>query len=332
LHARTGSIVVVISAALLGTHGHACAADGDAPADAGAAAASADAVLAKYFPPPVDGPALRLPLTPTRLYVDGALATTDDLSALPYIAGKGRNLRFAAGGSWRWNDFAFTGELPFTQVTTLDVSAIPGGMPIPQDAHQTAVALGDLRLGAEWTEHLSPAWVGGFGLRARVPTHTTRFQFHLVDGSLASYVFPYYFHFEPTAILGGTLGRFTFVLNQGAIVILGPDGEFSDMVIHVPTIVFWDAAYAVSYAPLDFFGASVELATDVQLNHVGGIDFQKLNDVRSVWIAPALQFHLDAYRLDLVARLGLTRGANLFGVIEYAGTSSYMVRVSRTFN
>ena len=107
-----------------------------------------------------------------------------------------------------------------------------------------------------------------------------------MDGSLADFSIPYYFHVEPTLILGGALGRFTFVVNQGAIALLGPDGNFQDQHIIVPTIYFWDAHYAVSYAPWSFLGASVELATDVQLNHIAGVDFAKFNDIRAVWVAP----------------------------------------------
>jgi hypothetical protein len=304
-------------------------AEADVPPEAGA---DVDAVLAQYYPAPVDGPALRLPVSPTRLYVDATYARSDDLSALPYVAGDGSNVRFAAGGSWRWHRFAFSGEMPFTQITTLTVTAIPGGMPIPQDAHQTAVSIGDLRLGVDWTDHLTPWLVGGFGLRGYIPTHTTRFQFHLVDGSLGVYSFPYFFHIEPTAILGGAFGRFTFVVNQGAIVLMGPDGSFGDLQFHQPTVLFWDAHYAASYAPLDVLGASLELATDIQINKVEGIDFQRLNGVHSFWLAPALQGHVGDWRIDAIARFGLTRGADLFGVIEYAGASSYTLRVSRSFN
>jgi hypothetical protein len=337
LGARVSFVVVVIAAAVLSARGRAGALEAEpvaasAEAEAASAEAETDALLAKYFPAPMEGPSLRLAVTPVRLFVDGTFATTNDLSALPYTAGKGHNLRFAVGGSWRWRRFALTGELPYPQVTTLDVTNIPGGTPFPEDAHQTAVSLGDLRLGVDWTEHLSPAIVGGFGLRGRFPTHTTRFQFHQADLTLASYGFPYYFHIEPTGILGGAFGRWTFVVNQGAIVIMGPNFDFGSNHFVEPTLVFWDAHYAVSYAPLDILAASLELATDVQLNHVAGIDFLKLNDVRSVWIAPALQLHLSDYRLDLVARFGLTRGADLFGDIEYAGTNSYMLRVSRTFD
>ena len=333
---RLLSIVVSLSAVLSSARARAQEADTDADADVAdtaAEAAASDALLAKYFPAPVDGPALRLPISPSRLYVDATFSASDDLSALPYVAGKGRNLRFAAGAVWRWRQLAFAAEVPFTQVTTLDVTAIPGGVPIPQDMHQTAISFGDVRLGIDWTDRLSwaRALVGGFGLRGRFPTHNTAFQFHLVDGTLATYSFPYYFHVEPTAILGGSFGRFTWAVNQGAIILLGPDGDFGDQHIVVPTIVFWDAGYAVSYAPLDLLAGSVQVSTDVQLNHVDGLDFQKLNDIRSVWIAPALQLHLWEYRLDVIARFGLTRGADLFGVIEYAGTSSYTLRLSRTF-
>ncbi|HVU49519.1 MAG TPA: hypothetical protein VHL80_02470 [Polyangia bacterium] len=330
-------IVVASSWALLScASAHAGERAGEAPeASASAAPASrtpaeVDAFLGEYAPAPVDGPELRLPYSPTRLWFDGGFASTDDLSALPYITGSGRNFRLAAGGAWRWGDLAFTGELPF-DVTTVDFLTLNNQPPRAGDTPQTSVALGDLRLGADWTRHLGDGVLGGFGLRARLPTHTTHYVFHLADGSTASYYYPYYTHLEPTAILGGALGRFTFVLNQGAVVLTGPDGSFNGFYIHVPNIFFWDAAYAVSYAPVDVLAASVELATDVQLNHIGGFDFTKLNDVRSVWIAPALQLHVGGYRVDAVARFGLSQSANLFGIIEYAGKSSYTLRVSRTF-
>ncbi|HVZ73640.1 MAG TPA: hypothetical protein VHJ20_14775 [Polyangia bacterium] len=315
---------------------------GEASADAAATTddaapteSSAEGFLATYFPAPVDGPALRLPFSPNRLYVDLGYASTSDLSSLPYITGKARNLRLAAGGTWRWRRLAFSGELPMLQATTIDVATVMNQPPVPADAHQTAYSLGDLRLGADWTvplgDSVGDSFVGGFGFRVRLPTHTTRFDFHLIDGSTAAYAFPYYFHLEPTAILGGVLGRFLFVVNQGAVVLMGPDATFSGIPIHVPTIAYWDAAYAVTWAPLDELAASVELSTDVQLNHVDGLDFQKFNDVRSVWLAPALQLHAGDTRFDLVARFSLSKSANLFGIMEYAGSTSVTLRASRPF-
>jgi hypothetical protein len=287
-----------------------------------------------YYPPPVDGPALRLPEAPTRLYLDGAYAISDDLTALPYIAGKGRNFRVALGGAWRLGRFTFDAQLPF-HVTTLDVTQILNGVePIPEDRHQTKPSLGDLALGGVWTERFTDgeAVIGGLGIRGRFPTHTTRFQFHIGDGSVADFVTPYYFHIEPTLILGGALGPFTYVMNQGAIVLIGPDADFYDAHITVPTIYLWDAHYAVGVAPWSFLGASVELATMVQLNRIAGMDFEKFNHIRAVWVAPALQIHAADWRIDLIARLGLSRGQELYGVLEYVGTHSFTLRVTRIFN
>jgi hypothetical protein len=330
----TRAIVVTLAALLcaLGPTRGARADEPDAPTvEPGRSAAEVDDFLARYAAAPVDGPELRLPVSPTRLWLDVGYARTDDLSSLPYITGKAQNVRSALGAAWRWGRFAFTGEMPFLHVTTIDVATIMNQPPEPVDAHQTAASIGDLRLGADWTDHLGDAIVAGFGFRARVPTHTTGFSFHLIDGSLATYRLPYYFHLEPTAILGAAFGRFAFVVNEGVIVLLGPNGTFEGFYIHVPTIAFWDAAYAVSWAPLAAFAASLELATDIQLNHVSGQDFTTFNDLRSVSLAPALQWHVAEYRVDLVARFGLTNGANLFGIMEFAGTTSYTLRVSRLF-
>jgi hypothetical protein len=288
---------------------------------------------AGYYPPSVDGPALRLPESLTHVYVDAAYAISNDLTALPYIAGEGRNYRGAVGGAWRWRRFAFDGQLIFN-LTTIDVSSVLNQAPLPEDKHQTKPSLGDLTLGATWTERITDgeALIGGLAVRGRFPTHTTRFEFHLNDGSIAEFVIPYYFHVEPTLILGGAVGPLTYVMNQGAIVLLGPDANFDTEHITVPTIYLYDAHYAVGVAPWPFLGASVELATMIQLNHVAGIDFQKFNDIRAVWVAPAVQVHVGDVRIDLIARLGASRGQELYGVLEFVGTSSFTVRVTRQWN
>jgi hypothetical protein len=327
----TRAIVPVITAALLSWH--------DPPSEAAAdpelegadrTPAEVDAFLEQYYPAPVEGPELRLPVSPTRLYVDASYAHVDDLSSLPYITGTAPDVRFAAGGSWRWRRLAFTGELPFLNVTIVETATLMNQPPPARDARQTSVSVGDLRAGVDWTDHLSDAIVGGLGLRVRLPTHTARFEFHLPDGP-AYYALPYYFHLEPTAILGAAVGRFAFVVNEGALVLIGPDGDFEGFHIHVPTLAFWDAAYAVSWAPLDVLAASLALSTDIQLNHVGGLDYTSFNGLRSVWLAPALQLHVAGYRVDLIARFGLSNAANLLGILEYAGTKSYTLRVSRSF-
>jgi hypothetical protein len=293
-----------------------------------------DSVLSTFYPPPVDGPALRLPESPTRLYFDGAFAQSKDLSALQVIAGSGYNFRFALGGAWRHHHVTYEAEIPFLQITTINVTEVPGGgPPAPEDAHQTGYSFGDVRIGAIWTVPLAgEALVGGFGLRTRLATHSTRFQFHLsTDNSLVTESFPYYFHIEPTAVLGGALGRFTFVVNEGMLVLAGPNGVVEGQEVVVPTIVFWDSHVAIGYAPFDFLGASVELGTDIQVNSVDDPQFV-VKDVRSAWVAPAVQLHFGDLRVDLIARLGLTNGATFFGVLDYIGTNSYTLRVSRAFN
>ena len=82
--------------------------------------------LETYYPPPVDGPELRLPESPTRLYIDGAYASSSDLSALQLIQGSGKNVRFSVGGAWRWHRFSFEGEVPFVQVSMLHATAVNG--------------------------------------------------------------------------------------------------------------------------------------------------------------------------------------------------------------
>ena len=225
------------------------------------------------------------------------------------------------------------------QVTTLNVTAVSGGqMPDPRrrppDRHLVRRrARGRDLDGSAWS---GDALVGGFGLRARLATHTTNFTFHLQRRRrrLLTYAFPYYFHIEPTAILGGAIGRFIFVINEGLDVLWGPNGDIEGQLVVVPTIVFWDSHVAVSYAPFDFLGASVELGTDIQINNVNDPQFP-IQNIRSAWVAPALQIHLGDYRVDLIARLGLTglaRGTEAFGVLEYVGTNSYTLRVGRSFN
>jgi hypothetical protein len=60
--------------------------------------------------------------------------------------------------------------------------------------------------------------------------------------------------------------------------------------------------------------------------------FQRFNDVRAVWVAPALQGHFAGVRIDLIARIGLTRGQEVYGALEYVGTHSFTLRATRYFN
>jgi hypothetical protein len=315
---------------ILGWGAVARAASGDATP---AALPDEPSLLETHYPPSVDGPGLQIPWLPTHLYFDTGWGRSGDLTALPYVAGNARNLRFAVGGAWRWRRFSFEAEVPFLNVTLLHVTQIVGGPPQNHDdVDQTIFSFGDVRAGATWTLPLSTFadLVGGFGLRTRLATHTAQYHFQ-VDDLITTYVFPYYFHIAPTAILGGALGPFTFVMNQGALFLVGPDGYYLDQKIVEPTIVFWDAHYAVAYTPVRWFGLSLELVTTIQLNHVPGIDFQKFNDVRAAWLAPAIQLYMGPWRVDVIGRYGLNRGEELLGVLEYVGERSINLRLGRTF-
>ncbi|MEP6652546.1 MAG: hypothetical protein ABJA82_04255 [Myxococcales bacterium] len=303
---------------------------------------SAASTWADYAPGAMDAPQLRNLEPRTRLYADGTLAQTDDLSVLPHIGGSGRNLRVALGGTLRWRRFQFEVELPASQATIVNI--FNSDYPLDdthnqideEDRHQTTLSIGDLRLGAQWT-HALPIdafpLAAGFGIRGRVPTHTTRFQFYNGHShTTIIYALPYYFHIEPTVMVGGGMGPFSFVINQGAIAFLGPDGRVGDLPIVIPSLYFWDAHYAVACRIVRQVAVSVEVNTTMQLNHVEGLDFQKLNNVFAVVLLPGLQVHLGRLRLDLMARFGMTPGAELLGVIAFAGTRAGMLRATWVFD
>lgn len=290
--------------------------------------------LALYGPAAIEGPGIRLPEPLTRVYVDGGYARTNDLSGLPLVAGSAHNYRFAVGASKAWNRFSFDAEIAFSNITTIDVTQIPGGIPLDVDKHQTATSFGDTRLGFTWTQPLDDAGqlIGGFGFRMRSPTHTVIFQFHLVDQvSLGQYVFPYYFHLEPTVILGGWHGPFGFVVNEGVTLMTGPDGNFNDLHIIVPNLFFWSAYYALVFAPVRPVALAAELGTNLQLNHVSAMYFDKVNGLFSATVDIDLQVHIDRFRVDVVAHHGLTRDSDVFGVLQYAGTDSLTLRVGTYF-
>jgi len=286
-----------------------------------------------YAPAAADASQIRSPGPSSRLYLDAGLARSNDLSALPYMEGKGQNLRAALGASFRVRRFQFDFELPASQATTLDITHIPGGEPEVEDKHQTSYCIGDLRVGAQWSAapFAGVPFLAGVGVRGRIPTHTVRFRFHLPDGSIGLYSFPYYFHVEPALLFGGALGPLSLVMNQGPLILIGPDAVFEQVRFVVPTIYFWDSHLAAVLALARWLALSVELNTIFQLSHVDGLDFMKLNGIRAWSVLPGLQVHLGDYRIDAIGRIGLSRGAELFGVIGYGGSNSVTLRVSRSF-
>jgi hypothetical protein len=282
--------------------------------------------------PAIPAPALRGLVPSTRLYLDGSVVRSRDLSALPYIAGSGINARTAFGGSWHSGGLELSGEITFAQATRIEVTQVPGGMPIPEDQTQTATSLGDSYLGLSYT-HAFEEWPVAIGasLRGRIPTHTTIFQFHLIDGSLGRYPFPYYFHIEPALLLAGGWGPVSLVINEGPLVLLGPDGNFNELHIVVPTLWFWDSHAALAVALGETLGLSVELVTTFLTSHIDQPEFADLNGLVGVSLNPAISLRFERFQADLVGRWGLNKGAEAFGVITFAGTQGLLLRLSLFF-
>ena len=287
-------------------------------------------------PAAVEAPRMRNVEPRTCVYIDGTVAASRDLSALPTIAGRARGARLAIGGSWKIGRFQLDAELPGFQVTRLDLLDVNEAIMIdPRDRQQTSYGLGDSRAGAQWTAPMptgAVATVAGLGVGVRLPTHTGRFTFHLVDGSEGYYVLPYYVHVQPTLLFGAAVGPVTFVMNQGALVMLGPDGEIANLPVETPTLYFWDAHYAVSVRAASWLALSLAVSTTVQLSRLDPVMFPHLNDVRAAFLLPGVMVRAGATRFDLVARFGVAPGAEPIGVITYSGTRSLLVRVTRALD
>jgi len=282
--------------------------------------------------PAIPAPALRGLQASSRLYLDASVVRSRDLSALPYISGSGINYRTAFGGSWARGGFQLDGEITFAQSTTITVTEVPGGMPIPEDRTQTATSLGDSYLGASWSSPLSdwPVQLGA-SLRAKIPTHTTIFQFHLIDGSIGRYPFPYYFHIEPAFLGAAGWGPLSLAVNTGPLVLIGPDGNFADLHIVVPTLWFWDSHLALALALGRHFGLSTEFVATVLTSQIDQPEFAKLNGLKAFSVNPGVQLRFDRFQVDLVGRWGLNKGAEAFGVIVFSGTQGVLLRVSFLF-
>jgi hypothetical protein len=269
------------------------------------------------------------------LYVDGSYARSGDLSALPTIAGRAQGFRLALGGRLKRGRFQWDAEVPLQTTTLALIDPNPVFMIDPRDKNQTAVALGDSRIGGQWTARVPAGPLGvvaGFGLGLRLPTHTTNFSFHLVNGQPGTYLLPYYFHIEPTLLLGETIGPITFVMNQGALIMMGPDGKIEGLPFITPTMYFWEAHYGLAVRVVEGVALSVEGNTTVQLNTIDPVMFPTLNHLRAAYLCPGIQVHHGRYRVDVLGRFGVTEGAGPVGVITYAGTNSITLRVTRNLD
>ena len=293
-----------------------------------------DSPLARAFDPPgMDYPAAQTFGTGTSLYVDQTYETTGDLSTFTWVTGHGDNFRLAIGGTLRLWDLHLAIEVPL-QYTRLHIDTLSGYDTANQDRDKTALSLGDVITGASYLWGIpghTIRWQIGAGLRARLPTHTTEFTFTLVNGTPFTFGFPYYLHLAPELVFLATSRFLTVRIDQGVLGMFARDATIDNIRQHIPNLYFWESHYAAIAQPTQWFGFSVELVSCIQLNRVDDGGYTTLHNVRALMIEGGPAMDLGSYRASVVGRLGLSHGAQDFGVITFSGTSAVMGRLSYVF-
>jgi hypothetical protein len=284
-------------------------------------------------PPAIDYPGL-IRTGGVSLYVDHTYETVNDLSTFWWVRGRGSNYRLAVGGSYRSGDLCLSAEIP-VQYTYLQIDSLMGLLPTEADRNKAAISLGDLLTSAayDWRQDLGgiPVLVG-LGLRVRWPTHTTRYRFGLMDGSILEFGFPYYLHLAPTLIASARFGPVSLTVNQGVLAMLAKDVTIGDILQRIPNIYFWESHVALDLAIADWLDLSTELVSMVQLNRVEVDNMSNLNGTRAMFITPGATLELQGVLLSVAARFGLAgRSSRDFGVITFSGERAYLVRLAYRF-
>jgi hypothetical protein len=288
--------------------------------------------LQPFVPPGIDYPGI-VDLGPRcSLYVDHTYEYTDDLSTFWWVDGRGRNYRVALGGAYRFGNLQVHAEVPL-QYTQLTISSLMGQPPVDADRSKATYSLGDLVTDAAYFWDIPvdalPTHVG-LGLRVRWPTHTTKYQFGLIDGSILEFGFPYYLHLSPAAILSTSYGPVFLVVNQGALAMLASDIDLGGVIQQIPNIYFWESHVVGGLAATDYLAFTLELSSFVQLNRVNVQNMTNLNDTRAVFLNPAVTLDLGRYRVAVAGRwdMGYWRSARDFGVITFSGSNAILARLS----
>jgi hypothetical protein len=295
---------------------------------------AASALPGSFYPPGIDYPPMQGLGTGVSIYVDHTYETTDDLSTFWWVKGSGRNYRVAVGGLYQSGGLHLNAEVP-VQYTQLFIDSLMGLDPTPADKTKAVVSLGDIITGATyvWDLPLDAAkteW--GLGLRVRWPTHTTKYKFGLVDGSILEFGFPYYLHLEPSVLLSTKLGHVSVTINEGVLAMLARDVWIGDILQPIPNLYFWESHLAADIAATDWLDLSVEVLSCMQLNQVTVSNMTNLNGTRAVFINPGVTIDLGSYRLALAGRFGLPgRSSRDLGVITFSGSNAYLARVSYMF-
>lgn len=267
------------------------------------------------------------------LYVDNTYEESTDLSTFAWVRGHGSNERLALGGTLQVGELRLAAEVPL-QYTRLHIDSLQDQPTADQDRDKVSFSLGDVILGAAYLWHVRSEAItfhGGFDIRARLPTHTTKYTFQLASGYGYEFGFPYYLHLAPGLVFALSSRYVSITVNQAVLGMLARDVSLSGIRQTVPNIFFWESHYAVAVIPANWLTLSLELVSCIQLNRVDDAGFTTLHDVKAIDLNPGVTVNFDSYRVALVARLGLTRGSQDFGVITFSGTRAALVRVSYVF-
>ncbi len=286
-------------------------------------------------PPRIDYPPLQsLGSGGSSLYVDITYETTNDLSTFWWVRGRGRNYRVAVGGLFQVGGVDMHVEVPI-QYTQLSIDSLMGLPPTDADQTKAAFSLGDIITGATywWDLHAETVKTHlGLALRTRLPTHTTKYRFGLIDGSTLEFGFPYYLHVAPGLLLHASYGPLSITVNQGLLGMLARDVNLGGVLQQIPNVYFWESHVALDVALTDWLDFSTEIMSCVQLNRVEVENMRNLNNTRAVFITPAATVDLLGFRLAAAVRLGLPgRSTRDFGVITFSGSNAYMGRLSYMF-
>lgn len=296
---------------------------------------AAPATAAPAFAPPrIDYAGSQAVGPGTSLYVDSTYQTTDDLSTFWWVRGRGVSYRLAAGGTYQAGGLRASVEIP-VQYTVLTIDSLMGSPPTDRDRQKATISLGDIITDvAHWWElgrGATSSWLG-VGLRARLPTHTTRYRFGLIDGSLLEFGFPYYFHLAPGLLWSMTHGPVSLLVNQGVLAMVAKDISLDGVIQPIPNLYFWESHVAAGVEAAEWLVLSVELASFLQLNRVAVELMDNLNDTRAHFVNPAATMIVGPYRLAIAGRIGLGgRSARDFGVITFSGTHALVGRLSYVF-
>jgi hypothetical protein len=287
-----------------------------------------------FGPPPIDYPPLQSLATPVSLYVDHTYETTNDLSTFWWVKGRGRNYRVAVGGLYQIGGLRLNAEVP-VQYTQLFIDSLMGVAPTDADRSKASFSLGDIITSAAYSWNLqtenAKTYLGA-GLRVRLPTHTTKYNFGLLNGATLVFGFPYYLHVAPSIVFSTRIGPLAFSISEGALAMLAKDIMLGVLPQQIPNLYFWESHVAADVAATDWLDFSVEFLSCVQLNQVNALNMTNLNGTRAFFINPGVTLDFGGYRLAVAGRLGLPgHSTRDFGVITFSGSSAVLARLSYVF-